>query len=238
MHFSSLAKNQFMDITAFENDLNRIKLITEGHDFPKVLNLLGGEPLLNPDIIKYCEIARGIFPDKKILIVTNGTLLPRQKAEFWEKCACLNIILQVTPYPVLTEADYTLIQKKANQYGTPLVIGRRSTSTFYWRKIPIDLTGKQSLKINKIFCLVLCKQLWHGKLYPCPIAAYVDDFNEAFNQNLEITAHDYLDIYKADAAELEAFLKGPWPFCRYCKISKAHAVTWRNNAKSRLEDWI
>ena len=243
LHFSSLAQKEFMDITAFENDLKQLKHITGGRAFPYGIKLLGGEPLLNPQIIQFCEIARGIFPDISILILTNGVLLPKQTAEFWEKCAELNITISVTYYPVITDAGFAFMKKQAEQYGVQLQtwhLIQGSVSSFFWIKLPIDITGKQNAKKSYFyFRYSSCYQLWHGKLYPCAHIAYSGDFNRAFNQELEVTEPDYLDIYRAASIEeVQAFLKGPFPFCRYCKTTKAYAVPWRHNVEKQLEDWL
>ena len=229
-----------MDIVAFENDLKRIKDIIRGRAEIN-LNLLGCEPLLNPDLIKFFEIARSIFADEKIILITNGLLLPRQKEEFWQKCAERDVTISVTYYPALTEADCTLIEQNAKHYGNSLVMTNRTQELgrpFYWMKMPLDLNGKQNPGISYFFCPNRCNQIWHGKLYPCHCIAYIDDFNRAFNQNLEVTRGDYLDIHSTTTyEELEAFRKGPWPFCRYCKTAKLHLIPWRHGGEKRLDDW-
>jgi hypothetical protein len=135
-----------------------------------------------------------------------------------------------------------LIQNSAKQHGVTLIINhaRDEASHFFWTKLPVDITGKQNPKISHFFCsLYGCKQIWHGKFYPCTYIAYADDFNKAFNLNLEITGRDYLDINSITAyVEIEAFLKGPFPFCRYCKTTKTRVVPWRRNVEKRLEDWV
>jgi predicted aldo/keto reductase-like oxidoreductase len=75
-------------------------------------------------------------------------------------------------------------------------------------------------------------------LYPCPYAAYAGDFNRAFNQHLEVTERDYLDLYNVTTVEeIRTFLKGPWPFCRYCKTTKLQAADWQYGVKPSLDDW-
>ena len=38
-----------------------------------ILNIMGGEPTLHPELSKILRIARQIFPDNKIRLLTNGT---------------------------------------------------------------------------------------------------------------------------------------------------------------------
>jgi molybdenum cofactor biosynthesis enzyme MoaA len=46
------------------------------------LRLLGGEPLLHPDITKFIKYAKRYFPETLIGIGTNGILLPKMKNKF------------------------------------------------------------------------------------------------------------------------------------------------------------
>jgi MoaA/NifB/PqqE/SkfB family radical SAM enzyme len=243
IHFSSLAEKDFLDLTSFENDLRQLKHITSGRVFPYIINLLGGEPLLNPALIRFCEIARDIFQDTPIWIATNGTLLSKQPAVFWEQCAKFNITINVTRYPVLIEADRELMEKNAKQHGVLLNMNnnaKEQSGSFFWTKFPMDIAGKQNYKKSHFYCpLFGCRQLRHGKLYPCPRIAYAADFNRTFNQNLEITEHDYLDIYRVtNIEEIQVFLEGPFPFCRYCKSTKNRIVPWQQSRGKRLEDWL
>ena len=53
------------------------------------LPLLGGEPLLNPEINEYIKISRKYFPKTRISIITNATLLNDMDENFWK---ILNLI--------------------------------------------------------------------------------------------------------------------------------------------------
>jgi hypothetical protein len=44
---------------------------------PRRFTIIGGEPCLNPDLCRFVEIARANWPDSKLHVVTNGTLLDR-----------------------------------------------------------------------------------------------------------------------------------------------------------------
>ena len=46
------------------------------------IRLLGGEPLLHPDIMSFCAATRYAFPYTSVEIVTNGILLPTMPQNF------------------------------------------------------------------------------------------------------------------------------------------------------------
>ena len=56
-------------------------LAEECHRLAKIgfdeVNLMGGEPLLHPQVIEAIQLTRSILPDIKLIVSTNGLLLPR-----------------------------------------------------------------------------------------------------------------------------------------------------------------
>jgi molybdenum cofactor biosynthesis enzyme MoaA len=66
-HFSPLADKLFLPPEAFEKDCARLAKIT---DKLTVIKLLGGEPLLHPNIISFLETARKYFKSTVIQLTT------------------------------------------------------------------------------------------------------------------------------------------------------------------------
>ena len=66
----------------------------------KTLMLLGGEPFLHPQLIELCKIAREIFPDILLNILTNGIILsdnyPEEKIN---ELKSLNVLTSISQYP-------------------------------------------------------------------------------------------------------------------------------------------
>ena len=62
-------------------------------------------------------------------------------------------------------------------------------------------------------------QLKDGKLYICPIQAYIDIFNEKFNDNFVINKEDFLDIYDENVTgkTIKGFYYKKNGFCDYCR---------------------
>jgi hypothetical protein len=84
----------------------------------------------------------------------------------------------------------------------------------------------------------ICFQLVDGKIFPCFRIAYIHYFNTFFNQKLEVTDKDFIDIYKArDMEEILSFLCKPIPFCRYCNMEKmAQYIEW-DKSKKEITEW-
>jgi MoaA/NifB/PqqE/SkfB family radical SAM enzyme len=234
-HFSPIAEKFFLDITDFEHDCSRISELTKKVEY---FNLLGGEPLLHPQIIDFCKVARKYFENGTINIITNGILLPKQPEEFWHTCRTNNIRIIITRYPVAI--DIQKIEKKALESKVILEYWPADNILKTMLKVPFDISGRQNSKNNYKICGLAnaCIQLRHGKIYTCSVIAYIDYFNRYFNKNLKATEKDYIDIYKVkNIDEIYSFLCKPMPFCRYCNIKKiVYGIGW-SVSKKQITEW-
>jgi hypothetical protein len=238
IHFSQLCnKTEHLDIYSIEKDIKRLAELTEGKISD--IKILGGEPLLHPEINKFLKITRKYFPSVlhsddygRIELVTNGILLSNQTDQFWQVCNENNIIISISDYPIKIKKE--LIKEKANLYGTRIKYSEEWNpikmfgSANQWAKIPMDIEGKQNYKYSFGKCVLAggCFQLVNGRIYKCARIAFVKYFNEKFDLKLETLEDDYIDIYKVNNIdEILNKLTEPAPFCRYCKAEK---TTWNN----------
>lgn len=112
-HFSNLAEVEFADFDTFERDVKQIAKVFNKDIYN--FNLLGGEPLLHPDIEKFIIAARSILPKSIINIITNGVLLPKMPDSFWVTCHSHNVKIAMTHFPVKT--NMTVIEEKAKEFN-------------------------------------------------------------------------------------------------------------------------
>ncbi|MDR1207712.1 MAG: radical SAM protein [Rickettsiales bacterium] len=241
-HFCPLAaagKNAFILAPAdFERDLARFAELVGPR--VQVMELYGGEPLLHPDVPAILEIARRHFPDSVIKFITNGILLPAQPESFWIAMRKNAICLEPTKYPV--SVDWESVRKIAARYGVFFRFFANTDAvckTMYHK--PLDFSGLQDPRLSFHFCSHGnggCAQLYHGKLYMCPIVAYIKYFNDHFGKNLKVLPEDWLDIYAPIAAkDVFEFLSRPIPFCRYCDTGRCTVGhPWRRSEKN-IKEW-
>ena len=228
-HFSPLAEKIFRDTESFERDLKRIAELF-GTKGLSELFLLGGEPLLHPNLIDFLRISRSCFPYTRITLLTNGVTLPEQKEDFWQACNKYNIAIEVTKYPI--KLDFEKMEELSAKYDIEFQFFGSSgtvikTSDLY----PMDINGRQDIVSNFKNCTMAneCFCLEYGKLYTCATIAYIHHFNKFFGYNLSVTDKDYVDIYKAKSAkEILKALAIPAPFCRFCDV---------NNRIYKEEEW-
>jgi organic radical activating enzyme len=237
-NFAPLATEKNINIATFERDCARISLLTNGQ--LEELQLLGGEPLLHPQIHSFPEIARKYFKECPIKIITNGILLSKQSDEFWKNCKQNNVQIVVTKYPI--KIDHNAIKQLAENYGVTFgYYGNTDTKLKTMFCDPLDLEGTQDEAKSFMCChrSNACIELNDGKLYTCETIPNVKYFNDYFNQNLPVTDKDYIDIYKVNTIQpIFDFLCKPVPFCRYCDIAnKRNGIKWSISRKE-ISEWI
>jgi uncharacterized radical SAM superfamily Fe-S cluster-containing enzyme len=76
-HFSPIAEPEFANLESVDRDLARLAELSSGNIGS--IMLVGGEPLLNPELPEFMRIARQHFPKSRIQTITNGFLLLAQK---------------------------------------------------------------------------------------------------------------------------------------------------------------
>jgi GTP 3',8-cyclase len=101
----------FIDPADLERDLNGAKRALA----PTCFKLVGGEPLLHPQILECLQIARASGISGIISVTTNGFLLPRMADRFWEMIDAMTISLY--PQPALPEPTRRLVEQRAQRHG-------------------------------------------------------------------------------------------------------------------------
>jgi sulfatase maturation enzyme AslB (radical SAM superfamily) len=241
-HFSNIAKEEFVNIKSFEKDLSRLSELTDKD--VNTIQLLGGEPLLHPEVIKLIDLTRKYFNrTTRIGLLTNGILLPKQPPEFWE-CAKRNgLVIVISHYPV--KLDINKIKKLSVQYS--VTVGYDDTIMSYSNFTDIvpkpmckknyDLTGSGDITEKFYVCLhsARCIQLKNGQLYPCSHVAHSEHFFNKFGF-LKKCAKDSINIHKANSAEeLINFVSKPIPFCRFCGKME-YNLEWKQS-KREISEW-
>lgn len=234
-NFSSIAEPTLLDLDILERDMKRLSELCGG--VAKHIHLLGGEPLLHPDIQRAMRISRAYFPTAEIDVYTNGILLNQQTEDFWNTCKEQKVNIMVTKYPV--NIDYETAERKAMDKGINFTYcnGREDVKKMF--RMTMDTEGLQDELDSFLKChrANQCITLKSGKMYTCTVIPNIEHYNKRFNENLVVTPRDYVDIYEVDSFEqmMEKLAK-PTSFCRYCAIdADTNQYDWAKSKKEKSE---
>lgn len=231
--FSPLVDNSFVDISFFEKDIKRMSELGD----IEMMELIGGEVLLHPNIMELLEVSRKYIAMGKIALVTNGVLLVKQGVDFWESCKRNNISIKTTPYPI--KLDIEKIIEMAERYEVDLSYYYGGSKIFFV-KYPLNIDGKDNVIKNFSRCdSSVCDTLRDGKMYSCYKSYCIKFFNEYYKMDFKVSEMDFKDIYNTkDLDELLDFMCSPTPFCRYCDLNNSKfGIPW-GISKKDIKEWI
>lgn len=209
-HFAPIAEPWFANINEYKNDMEELssKVVVDE------LILFGGEPLLHPNISEFLIESRKMLPNTKISVLTNGLLVLERISELKDVFVQNDVWLDITCYPIDVKYQFMLKLLKAF----------RVKYRIYNDLEPIKTLRKHTLsherKENKWDCLMIRSksvQLKNGKLYICPLQAYIDIFNKFFNEDFAVDDECILDLYKATDEEIVNMYFRKNSFCEYCR---------------------
>ncbi len=188
----------YTDVTQFEKD---IKILSSKINF-RMIRLMGGEPLLHPEVNKFLTITRRFFPNSDIRIVTNGILIPNMKQEFWDTLKRTKIRIDISKYPIMKNKfnDITdLIVLKGAR------IGNIEIKDKFYHKLNENGDADKEKSYNACASRNAIN-LWNGKLYNCQ-ACYRYYYNKKYNKNIPLPPS--VDIRKLSGKKIYEFFTPP-----------------------------
>ena len=235
-NFSPIAEPELVDVDEFKRDFERLGSLFSGEC--ERIYLLGGEPLLHPEIITLMKISRANFVKGDIDVFTNGILLTKMSPDFWKTCHDTNIGIIVSAYPINLTIDE--IKALASNAGVKIqwAWGQSSQDRDLFVIRPIDVSGKQNAKVNFGICprSVNCVMLSHGKLCSCSLVPNIYHFNKFFGESIPVLKENYIDIYEdLTSDEILSRLAEPIPACKYCSFN-SKIIKWGISRKE-LTEW-
>lgn len=228
-HFSCIAEPEFANIDQHIKDMERLSELVNFD----ILKILGGEPLLHPQINDFMKVTRKFFPKSFIVLLTNAILLPTMPPPFWETVVQNNIAIFITLYKPMAEKKQEFI----NLLNSHKVRGNIIETTKFFSRL--DITGSQNSSESFDHCKVKsCRFLESGKMATCCFPFLTRHLNKKFNLNIFDDDNGIIDIHNPElnAESLIKFLNTPFEMCKYC-TRKEEYFDWDFTKKDLLE-WI
>jgi Radical SAM superfamily/4Fe-4S single cluster domain len=230
-HFSPISDPQFADLRTFENDFRRL---AELFDNIEDIHLLGGEPLLHPDLARLAACVRRSFPQSKIWIVTNGVLLSKQPASFWLNCQADRIGIRVSRYPLTLNLEAA--QETAVRHGIEMLVSDPITS-FFVEYVNVAGNSDPDRAFQTCRQMFFCPILRDGRLYLCAMPSTIHIFNSRYDADVPVVDEDSINIHgDVNGSDILDFLSHPSPICRWC-VPDSPEVKWSVGLKSK-DDWV
>lgn len=180
----------------------------------RVLRIIGGEPLLHPDLTDILKKIRETAFTDLTELWTNGTLLKNMSQEAWNNIDGI----VVSKYPQQKyHWNYSFLRRHANKFGVWVHI--RECSHFKW-SLRAYRTGSFSLvKMLHATCREAhtCHTIRNGRFYKCVQAAFAQDRLSVAGINI---LDDGVSIHNNPKAQenIRAHLESHTPLnaCSYC----------------------
>lgn len=236
-HYSPIAPNSFLSIEDFKTTMGYLKKIRKAYS---VFRLLGGEPLMHPDILEILKIAGEELKGKRVELYTNGILLAVEKQRGFveslaEICRKYEINIYITEYPVNVDYDKLFDTLKNYSVNAVLMGDRRESESFRLMRLDPKKRGKKN---NYYICTETdCMQLVGDRIYPCSESAYCEFINDKYGLRF---CHVDGDCIKVDDIKhfysLWLFRMRSKPFCKYCVFPRP-LINW-HHSQCTSDEWV
>ena len=233
---ANIRKEQYVSVKEFEKDLIGLKRLYSGI---KYFKLLGGEPLLHPDLTEFLKMARGYFPDAELVVHSNGLLVPEMEEKTLKLMSEYAVKFIFTQYPVTGTKKRKIIQRLEQMDVTYEFM----EPVYEFRKF-INMKGDYNPKeIYKQCCK--CINLVEGTL-SCGVGYSIEKLEEAYGINIcEDKFQNCIYIHKTDMNgwEINKRLDSPSNLCAYCAFMDIFTLDddnfypWKCG-HPQLDDWI
>jgi len=201
------------------------------------LKIIGGEPLLHPDLPSIVHAVRESGICNHVVLVTNGTLLHHMDGDIWD--ALDEVELSVYPETrKLLDMNMSTILQNTEKYKV-----RLSRYLYEYFRVAFSLVGTSDMSLTRRIyktCLRAriwgCQSIYEGYFFKCPQCIYIP---QILKQSI---AYDYKkdgiritgDFNFQDT--LKNYLMSPEPLnaCRYCLGGIGRI---RANTMTKTSEW-
>ncbi len=226
--FSPIANEWFASLAEHTSDMKRLSNIFSNI---KTIRLIGGEPLLNPEIEDFIIVTRKYFPESNICIATNGTLLESMPQSFWDTCRICNIKINWTLYPPFI-SSYKHLLREFQKHR--VIITLRKVNRF---RSVLNLNGDSNPNKALRLCrsMYFCPFLRSGRIYLCSRPLVIGVYNSVFGTN--IPEGEGIDIHDANINGWDVLISisKSTDTCKYCATRTSY-FQWIDSEK-KAEEW-
>jgi len=198
-HLSPYIRRKFPSLDSFTADVKALARAVHAKDF----RLVGGEPLLNPEITRFVQIAKESGIADSIMVTTNGLLLGRMDDEFWNTVDFVSVTLYPGHSP--TQEALKQIQERARESRTRLRLCPNPVfrTTVVTRPHPKDWITDTIFRTCKNVHLYHCHMLHEGRLFKCAVPPFLPEYLGRMGRSEYDPMGDGIDLHCAKDLKAE-----------------------------------
>ncbi len=183
----------------------------------ETIDILGGEPLVHPDISQIVEYFVKDDRCGRVIIISNGTIVPDNKLTYALKSS--KCTLRISDYGMYSRKKQEIVKLCIKEN-----IRYEITNYQYWDKIPlIQETNESAEELDAKFdaCTTNTFYIKHGKIFHCTFVAGLSGLGENLIPDFE---KNYVDLLQEDSGlrlKIAAFARQlherkHLDACKYC----------------------
>jgi organic radical activating enzyme len=230
---SPFLKKHFADLFVFEKSLDTLSKYLR----PNKITILGGEPLLHPDIDSIISIAKKAKMFNKIHVTTNGLNLLKMSSVFWSMID----VVRISKYPSNADfLDKNFIEFSKLSKNNKVELQIREMNSFNRIILTEENSNIELVKEIHKSCIYkyYCHTLSEGRIYKCSPIVNLKKFHKAINNNFITDAQDYLEIDDSTDFKTAIFdyLNSHMPLngCKFCLGSSGKSFPHKQMTKTEL----
>ncbi len=224
--YSPVLKKWLADPADFERDLRAVRRVVE----PEFVKIVGGEPLLHPELERLLVIAKELRVGPRIQLTTNGLLIDRLTEKGWQSIDMLSISLY--PEPALPKQTVRFIAREAARRGIEVSWKMQDKFTCLDRHERASYAEAKDV-FAECWIRHRCNSIKNGRFYCCTRPQYVQKFGG------ELYLEDGVEVNDSDEAALAERIKAhleraePLHSCFLC--NGGHAALETNRQLTAIE---
>jgi MoaA/NifB/PqqE/SkfB family radical SAM enzyme len=236
-HASPLLPERFASLAEFRADLEALAGVFHSEE----LRIVGGEPLLHPQLLDFLREARRIGVADRIVLYTNGVLLHRASAELWQ--AIDELYLSVYP-GVRRRLDEAECARLCRENGVRLTVYKPA----HFEQMTVNNRIEDGRLVQAIFdnckqrTVTSCHTVHDGRFYKCPVAAFTKARLARSGIEFDERASDWVDLH--DDVELDGRLETylastePLTSCSFCLGDSGPTIRHEQLDRVGLKRWL
>lgn len=233
-HFAPLIESpKMLSVEECERDLQQVKKIFQ---YVKIIQFLGGEPLLNKRLPELIEKTHDIFPYTDIHVLTNGLLIPTVEQKLFDVMKRYDVWCSVSVYPPTAKIIEQICRRLEGNQIRYTLFGEIKEF-----RLQYNTLGNRDMYENYYNCPDrICHTIVDGKLSNCYYAVMVPNANKYFGINIPYENCIY-DLYDTSytGAELLKKINSPSSMCSYCNGFSGQMSKWKIMTKNAtLKEWF